>query len=122
MSLGYEYDYKYDWVMPRVQRLDAVLRTNSSTTIEISLNSLDLKEMRNKRSDRIDLLQPLPIYSLISDTALYVRMSRRSSKMLEQPKEEKSFCKEQSIFLLNPNKINYRPGKIELEFIDRATH
>ena len=116
---GYAFDHQYDWVVSRSQRLDAALRVANEECgkAEINLHSLNINNILNK-TKRVDLMQPMPFCSLIFDSAMYVRQSKRKNEAIEEAKPKKSFCKEQSIFLLDPKTIRAVPGTLEIKYID----
>ncbi|EAY22450.1 CK1 family protein kinase [Trichomonas vaginalis G3] len=114
---NYAYDYKYDWIIPRAQRLDAALRSTPDVgKTPISVHTINIQEIVDT-GKQVDLMQPLPFYSILTDAALFVGLSRKAEKGEEKKEQKKSFTEQQSIFLLDPRKIRARPGILELEFL-----
>ena len=123
LRLNLAFDFQYDWVVSRTQRLDNVLRNPAGTNrVEVSLHSVNVRELMDHKK-QLDLMQPLPFYSIITDAALFVQHSKAKKKkaITEQTTQKTSFCQEQSIFLLDPKTIKFRPGVRELEFIKIET-
>ena len=120
-KLNYSYDYQYDWVVSRAERLDGALRgTSDPSKVLIPISSVEIKGVTKKNPRNTPFMQPLPFFSVIHQAALFVGKSKAQlpdNLDLDQNNlKKKPFGEEQTMFILDPRKTKLPLGKQIIEF------
>jgi casein kinase 1 alpha len=125
IKLNYAFDYEYDWVVNRTQRLDRALRGEDDATkviIPTTPDELAGAARIQKGGHQNSFLQPLPFFSIVNEAAQFVGLSKRGMDLAEKTEDvepEKKPLKNQTMFVLdrrhtlvptNPVTLEFEPG------------
>jgi len=121
-KMNYAYDFQYDWVVSRAQRLDGALRgTSDPHKVIIPVTTADFKSAAKKNPRNSAFLQPLPFFSIVHEAAFFVGRSRlneadENNEKHEQKQTVKQIGEEQTMFIFDPRRTKLPVGKQEIEF------
>jgi hypothetical protein len=113
IKLNLAFDYRYDWVLARQDRLNAALRGNTepgSVIIPVGVNDFVSGAKCNARAR--NCMQPLPFFTSIHQAASFMGRSKRTGDPEEEEKEPPWGAKEQDGFLLQPGQVDL-PRRVE---------
>jgi serine/threonine protein kinase len=107
---NFAFDYQYDWVVSRRNRLDAALRgTQDPTTVIIPTTQDELVGAERFKAGRVAFAEPLPFFAILNHVQMFVAMSKGKRRDQPEPAPEETppepeiqFPKEQTMFLLDP--------------------
>jgi serine/threonine protein kinase len=109
---NFSFDYQYDWVVSRRDRLDAALRgTQDPTKVIIPTTQDELVGAERFKAGRSAFSEPLPFFAILNDVQMFVAMSKWKPRDAHEPEPEPEaeakppaiqFPKEQQMFLLDP--------------------
>ena len=117
---NYAFDYKYDWVINKTQRLnDALQGLNEEKHLIIKMPPNELKgAMKVKNGKRNGFWQPLPFFAMMDEAAQFVGQSKRGVEQQEKKEEINpiNLPDNQDLFLLDPLKTKIPKNPINVEF------
>lgn len=119
VKLNYAFDYRYDWVVSRAQRLDGALRGNTDPhKVIIPVNPGEVYSATRQDTRNTGFLQPLPFFSVVHEAALFVG---KSKKKAQKPVRDNFHIKpiageDQTMFILDPRRTKMSVPPIEMEF------
>jgi hypothetical protein len=107
---NYAFDYQYDWVVSRRNRLDAALRgTQDPTKVIIPTTQDELVGAERFKAGRHAFSEPLPFFAILNHVQMFVARSKWKPKNEPEDEPEKpppppeiQLPKEQTMFLLDP--------------------
>jgi serine/threonine protein kinase len=108
------FDFRYDWVIAREQRLDAALRgVTEPGKIVIPVGPNDIATGEKAKAKAANCMQPLPFFTSIHQAASFMGRSRRTAEADEEAEKSPPWeNKDQDGFLLDPGRVKL-PGNVE---------
>jgi casein kinase 1 alpha len=115
------FDYRYDWVIAREQRLEAALAgTSDPSKVLIPVNPNDIATGTKSNSKAVNCMQPLPFFTSIHQAASFMGRSRRAVSApaaTEDGRKRPTWLNsDQDAFLLAPKKVTLPVMGVDLEF------
>jgi hypothetical protein len=113
IKLNLAFDYQYDWVLARQERLNAALRgTTEPGSVLVPVGPNDIASGAKCNARARNCMQPLPFFTSIHQAASFMGRSRMSGEPEEEEKLPPWMAKEQDEFLLQPGQVKL-PGPVE---------
>jgi serine/threonine protein kinase len=118
---NYAFDYKYDWVFKRSERIYKALTGQSDATkviIPVSPDEIAGASRVVRTQTQNSFYQPLPFFSVVHEASQFVGLSkagRRSNEDDAKPKQV-SLPKQQSIFVLDRRHTNLLSEPFSMDF------
>jgi casein kinase 1 alpha len=119
---GLAFDYRYDWVVAREQRLEAALAgTSDPAKVMIPVNPNDVASGTKSNAKAVNCMQPLPFFTSVHQAASFMGRSRRAAQIGEDGagddgKRLRRINGDQDGFLLAPKKVTLPVMGADLEF------
>ncbi|OHS98372.1 CK1 family protein kinase [Tritrichomonas foetus] len=119
VKLNFAFDFEYDWVINKTQRLNDALRgASDQADLIIKTSPNELKGAAKARSGKQNgFWQPLPFFAMMNEAAKFVGMSRKGLEAAEKEDSKKvALPKEQKMFLLDPRETQIPKMPVQIEF------
>jgi serine/threonine protein kinase len=76
---NFAFDYQYDWVVSRRDRLNSALRrTQDPSTVIIGLSQDELIGAEQAKHGKVVFWEPLPFFAILNEVEMFIAMSKRS--------------------------------------------
>lgn len=116
VKMNYEFDYKFDWLVSRAQRLDSALRGRIDYQKVLIPFDSDCRNEAKKDGKFEKYIQPLPYSYLVHKAARFIGMSKKAKKEVEPQEEEViDMPRTQTMFYLDPRhtQMPFTPMKFD---------
>ena len=113
VKMNYEYDYKYDWIVSSVQRIDMTLRGRvdiHKTILPVDSNEIMPETEKNAKFKKF--IQPNPFSFIIHKASRFISASKRAKDFAKDKNDSKNdddetennseIPNQQTMFLLDP--------------------
>jgi hypothetical protein len=119
MEENFAFDFRYDWVIAREQRLSAALtETYDPMQVRVQIHESDIAARISANSKAVQCLPPMPFFTTVQLAATFMGRSRRHITDTKPTKPPKWVSPVPDAFLLTPDHVKLPvPGEnIEFEF------
>jgi serine/threonine protein kinase len=112
------FDYGYDWVVAKEQRLDAALRgVSEPDKVIIPVNDGDVARGTRGNSKAANCMQPLPFFTSIHQAASFLGRSKRTVERQDDPPvKPRTLNSDQDMFLFRPSRVNMPANPVNVDF------
>jgi hypothetical protein len=107
VKMNFAFDYEYDWVVSRRNRLDAALKgAQDPTKVIIPTTQDELVGAERFKAGRVAFSEPLPFFAILNHVQMFVAMSKatKAREPVSDPEDlpfEVQLPKQQTMFLLD---------------------